>query len=409
MLLKENLQIAVDQIRAGAVKSFLTTLGISIGVATVIFIVSILEGYNQSIQKELNVLGANTFQVQREDVFTGIQVGMRKKKHRKRLDKSLARAIRENCSLVQSVGAEIWEHNVSLKYKEKTTNPTIGVAGADPQFFPNNGYMVGEGRALTDDDVRFHRKVIVLGMDVVETLFPFEEPVGKEVKLFGKRFRVIGVLEKMGSSTFGESRDNRVIIPITTFEDNLGKNRSCKITVMVKPGVDMQAAMDQVIGVLRKERKIPPGKENDFSIFTNETLISSFNNIAVQVRGAGILLGLISLLVGSIGVMNIMLVTVTERTREIGIRKAVGARRAVILSQFLIESIVLSSVGGLFGMVAGFVLAAIVGSSLNIPFTIPLWAVFSSLAVTSVVGVLAGLYPASKAAAMDPINALRYE
>lgn len=409
MLIKENLQIAIDQIRSGKLRSFLTALGISIGIATVIFIVSILEGYNQSIQKELNVLGANTFQIQREEVFTGVQVGMRKKKPRKRLDKSLAEAIRKNCDLVQFVGAEIWEHNVNIKYKDKATNPTMSVAGAEPEFFPNNAYFISEGRPITWDDVRFHRHVAVIGMDVVEELFPFEDPLGKEIKVFGKRFRIIGILEKMGSSTFGESRDNRVIIPITTFEDIKGKKRSCKITVMVKPEADMQAAMDQVIGVLRKERKIPPGKENDFSIFTNDTLIESFNNIASKVRLAGIFLGLISLLVGSIGVMNIMLVTVTERTREIGIRKAVGARRSVILMQFLSESVVLSSVGGLVGMIGGFLLAAIVGSSLQIPFTVPLWAVVSSLVVTSIVGILAGLYPASRAAKMDPINALRYE
>ncbi len=409
MLLEENVRIAIEQIKTGKLRSLLTTLGISIGVATVIFIVSILEGYNHSIQQQLNILGANTFQIQKDEIFTGVQVGFRKKKPRKRLDKSLAKAIRENCDLVQFVSAEIWEHNVSVKYKDRTTNPVFSVAGAEPEFFPNNGYFVNEGRALTADDIRFHRNVVVLGMDVVEELFPFEEPLGKEIKLFGKRFRVVGILEKMGSSTFGESRDNRLIIPITTFEDMRGKRRSCNITVMVKPGVDMQEAMDQVIGVLRKERKIPPGKENDFSIFTNETLISSFNNIASKVQLAGIFLGLISLLVGSIGVMNIMLVTVTERTREIGIRKAVGARRSTILLQFLSESVVLSSVGGLFGMIAGFLLAAFVGGSLQIPFTIPVWAVVSSLLVTSLVGIVAGLYPASKAAKMDPINALRYE
>ncbi|NOX89587.1 MAG: FtsX-like permease family protein [Calditrichaeota bacterium] len=409
MLIEENIRIAVTQIRTGKMRSLLTTLGIMIGIGTVIFIVSILEGYNRSIERELNVLGANTFQVQREEVFTGIQIGRRKRKERKRLDKELADAIRKNADLIQAVGAEVWEFNVMVKYKEKSTNPVMTLAGAQPEFFPTNGYSVREGRALTYEDIRSNRKVIVIGIDVVEKLFPFEDPLGKKVKVKGKKFEVIGVLEKMGSRTFGESRDNRIIIPITTFEDMLGKKRSCNLTVMVKKGADMQAAMDQVIGVLRKERKIPPGKENDFSIFTNETLIQSFNNIAGKIKIGAIFLGLISLLVGSIGVMNIMLVTVTERTREIGIRKAVGARKSAILFQFLIEAVALCFVGGIIGMSLGFILAAIVGGSLNIPFTVPMWAVSSSLIVTTLVGVIAGMYPAMRAANMDPIIALRYE
>ena len=409
MLLKENLQIAINQIKAGKLRSFLTTLGITIGIGTVIFIVSILEGYNHSIEKQLNVLGANTFQVQREEVFSGIRMGYRKKKERKRLDKKLADAIRKNCDLVTAVSAEVWKNNAAVKYKDKATNPVMSLGGTDAEYFPTNGYFVSEGRVLTPEDVRSHRHVAVIGMDIVEKLFPFEEPLGNQIKVEGKKFEIIGVLEKMGSASFGQSRNNKILIPITTFEDMLGKKRSCVFTVMVKKGEGMQAAMDQVIGVLRKERKIHPGKENDFSLMTNETLTKSFNNIASKVKLGGILLGLISLLVGSIGVMNIMLVTVTERTREIGIRKAVGAKKTAIMSQFLIEAIMLSIVGGIVGMVIGFSFAAITGYFLKVTFIVPIWAVVSSLVVTTLVGVIAGLYPAQKAAKMDPILALRYE
>lgn len=409
MLLRENLQIAISQIKAGKLRSFLTTLGITIGIGTVIFIVAILEGYNLSIEKQLNMLGANTFQVQREEVFTGVRIGFRKRKERKRLDKKLAEAIRKNCDLVAAVSAEEWKKNATVKYKDKATNPVMNLGGTDAEYFRTNAYFVSEGRILTPEDVRFHRHVAVIGMDIVEKLFPFEIPLGKQIKVEGKKFEVIGVLEKMGSATFGQSRDNKVLIPITTFEDMLGRKRSCVFTIMVKKGGNMQAAMDQVIGVLRKERKIPPGKENDFSIMTNESLTQSFNNIASKVKLGGIFLGLISLLVGSIGVMNIMLVTVTERTREIGIRKAVGANKTVILVQFLIEAIMLTIVGGIVGMFLGFLLAGITGYFLHITFVVPIWAVVSSLIVTTLVGVLAGLYPARKAANMDPITALRYE
>lgn len=391
-------------------RSILTTLGITIGIGTVIFIVSILEGYNLSITQELNILGANTFQVQKQDNFTGIQTGGRdREKYRKDLEKELAEAIRENCDLVAAVGAEVWRFGMSLHYKDKKTNPNLRVAGGEPEFFPNNGYFINEGRPLTKEDVAGHNKVVVLGMDAVDILFPFEDPVGKTIKIDGTKFRVAGVLERLGSSTFGESRDNTVVIPITTFEDKWGKYRSVNLTVSVKDPLYFEEAKDQVIGVLRKERKVPPGEENDFALFSNETLVSSFQDIASVIQLVGILLGMISLIVGSIGVMNIMLVTVTERTREIGIRKAVGAKRAMIMMQFLNESIVLSLIGGVIGMTFGFGLAAIVSGTLNIPFATPLWAVISSILVTSAVGLLAGLYPASRAARMDPINALRYE
>ncbi len=181
------------------------------------------------------------------------------------------------------------------------------------------------------------------------------------------------------------------------------------MTLQIKEGVNFEEAQNQVIGVLRKERKVPPGEDNNFAIFSNDTLVDSFNNIAEKIQLVAILLGMISLLVGSIGVMNIMLVTVTERTREIGIRKAVGAKRIIILFQFLSESIILSIIGGIIGMIIGFGLAGITSLTLNIPFAVPLWVVISSVLVTTVVGLFAGMYPAARAAKMDPINALRYE
>ncbi len=410
MVFHENLSVAVAQLRSNKMRSILTTLGITIGIGTVIFIVSILEGYKKSIVNELNILGANTFQVQKYDINAGIQVGHgRRRKHRKDLTRDMADAIRKNCTLVEAVGAEIWQSNQELRYEDKKTNPNLNVTGGEPEFFINNGYYVSEGRILTQQDILGSQRVVVLGMDAVEVLFPFEDPLGKTIKIAGEKFLVIGVLEKMGSSTFGQSRDNVNIIPITTFEQIWGKNRSVNITVRVKDGADFEEAKNQVIGVMRAVRKVPPGKENDFAIFSNETLVESFDNIAKNVELVAILLGLVSLLVGSIGVMNIMLVAVTERTREIGIRKAVGATRRNILVQFLSEAVMLSLIGGLIGLLVGFSLAGGISALVHIPFAVPIWAVVVSLLVTAMVGLFAGIYPAAHAASMDPINALRYE
>ncbi len=219
MVIKENLSVALNQLKAGKMRSFLTTLGITIGVSTVIFIVAILEGYNLSITEEMNILGSNTFQVQKRDINTGIQVGHRKEKYRKDLEKELAEAVRAHCDMIESVGSEVWQYNTVINYKDKKTNPTLYVAGGEPEFFINNGYFVESGRILTKEDVNLHKKVVVLGYDAVDVLFPFEDPVGKVVKIRGAKFQVIGVIEKIGNTTFGQSRDNTNCIPITTFED----------------------------------------------------------------------------------------------------------------------------------------------------------------------------------------------
>jgi len=409
MYIQENLHVAWTQLRSSKLRSFLTTLGISIGIATVIFIVSILEGYNLSITDELNMLGANVFQVQKYDPDQGVRVGHQRREVRKDLKKEYAQEIRERCEAVKFVGAEVWRYGMSYLYKDKKTNPSFILAGGEPEFFENNAEPIGRGRSILSSEVQNSARVAVIGQDIVDELFPFEDPLGKVIKIAGAKFKVVGTLEKMGKSTFGESRDNKAVIPITSFEEIFGRYRSVNLTVQAIDVRRIDEAKSQVIGVLRQIRKIPPGEENDFAVWSNETLVESFRNTANMIELGAVLIGMISLLVGSIGVMNIMLVTVTERTREIGIRKAVGARRSTILAQFLNESVFLSLIGGAIGVFSGFALAFIISASFDIPFAVPIWSVISALLVTSFVGLFAGIYPAAKASKLDPIEALRYE
>jgi putative ABC transport system permease protein len=408
MYLLELIKTALTQLKANRMRSVLTTLGIVIGIGTVILIVSVLDGFRKKIEADLNILGANTFQVQRYDPNVGVS-GHRKREQRKILRRELADAVRERAPSVKFVGAENWAYGQVITYEGERTNPNIYVAGGTIEFTINNGYFISDGRFINERDVRTHTYVVVLGMDIVDKLFPHEDPLDKVVKINGKKFTVVGIFEAQGASTFGDSRDNLVTIPLTTWEDIYGKNDSVNLTIMAKSAEVFYQAQEEVIGILRKERKVPPGKENDFAIFSNETLIDSFKDIAGKILLGGIALGLIALIVGGIGVMNIMLVSVTERTREIGIRKATGARKADILKQFLLEAITLCLLGGVLGLGFGIGLAGLAALLASMPMSIPLWAVIAAVITVFVIGIFSGFYPAYKAAAQNVIDALRYE
>ncbi|HNY89952.1 MAG TPA: ABC transporter permease [bacterium] len=408
MVLTDTFHLALSAFRSNKMRSLLTLLGIIIGVMTIIAMQSLITGLRKSINEQVSSLGSSVFQVQK---FPAINMGPHdhdKYRNRKDITYADALAVRERVTAAKAVGAEVWNWGAELRYKDRKTLPNIQLAGVTPEFLENNGLEIAEGRFITAEDVDLNVAVTVIGADVVDKLFPFEDPLGKDIKLMGRRFEVVGIFEKKGSA-FGQSQDNRIAIPFFQFTRLYGKERSINITVQAATPALVETATEQTIGVMRTQRKVKPGIENDFEIYSNETITGFFDNITKYVRIVAIAIASISLLVAGVGIMNIMLVSVTERTREIGIRKSVGAKRSDILWQFLIEAIVLSELGGLIGIMLGLGIGKLVDALTPIPAAVPVWTVFLGLIFCSFVGLVFGVYPALKAARMDPITALRYE
>jgi putative ABC transport system permease protein len=402
---KQIILIALSSIRANKLRSILTTLGIVIGVLTVITMQTFIEGLNNSVNRELAVIGGHTFYVQK---YPAVTFDIHKFRNRKNIAIEDVHAIEKLATLVSLVAPEDFKFGGTVRYGQKKTNPDVFLIGGTEAWHSTNGFFVEEGRFYSAFDVEQNRQVCVLGLDIAEKLFPFEDAVGNDVLVDGHRFSVVGVFEEKGTF-FGQNRDNIVLMPITTFEKIYGSKRSLGIAVKAASPEMLQEAMDEVTGILRVNRGVAPGEPNDFEVLTKDSLMDTWRNLTKIVFAAAVGICLISLLVGGIGVMNIMLVSVTERTREIGIRKAVGAKRRDILLQFLAETIVICEIGGLLGVILGLIIGKIIGATTALPAAVPLWAIFLGLGFVSLVGIFFGIYPAAKAARLHPIAALRYE
>jgi putative ABC transport system permease protein len=310
---------------------------------------------------------------------------------------------------IKAVSIEEWLNGLEkVTTNERATRQNVNVCGGLPDYETANGVTVAEGRFLVDTDIQLGRRVVFLGADVAEALFPGESALGQEVRLRGVPFEVIGVAQREGA-IMGQSKDGYAVIPWPSFERVFGKRRNNNIALVATTPEDVDKAIDEVIAKLRRLRGLAPHEENNFDYFSNETSTQLFNNLAAMVAAATGGVCALALLVGGIGIMNIMLVSVTERTREIGVRMALGARRRRILSQFLVESVTLSVLGGLIGVLLGAGIALGAKGIWDVPASVPAWAVVLSLALTGGAGLLFGIYPAARASKLDPVEAMRTE
>ncbi len=401
--------MALTAVRTNKLRSILTLLGIAVGVFSIILVMTAMGVLQNSIESGLSQLGANTFQVQKFPImFVGGPGEWRKYRNRKDITYDQGQAVKEKATLAKNVGLESWRWGKIIKYKNLETNPNVNLSGEDAEGFPTNNWIIKDGRAILPQDLELSRKIAVLGDAVVKKLFPKNDPIGEEIKIDGENYTVVGVIEPQGSSMGGNS-DNFVAIPITTFMQAYGKLRSINIMVQAHNRETFDDAVEQVRGILRVERKVDPGKPDDFEIFSNDSMIKQFNDFTKYVKMGVGFISFIALLAAGVGIMNIMLVSVTERTREIGIRKAIGARKNNVLVQFLIEAVVLCEFGGTIGIVLGVLGGNIVALLMEVPAIIPYDWVVIGLLVCSFVGIVFGTYPAWKAANLDPIESLRYE
>lgn len=413
---RENVRFAAGALASHKLRSSLTILGIVIGVTTVIAMVSIIEGFNNNVIKNFQSFGATLVQFQKFDPRFGPGDRDDSQRNRKNLTYEDALALKKLSPSMLAVSAErYWFSNeneatpdVIYEGEEATPDTIVGVMEDYPTA---NNHFVSEGRFFTEGDVRRSAPIVVIGHGVAQSLFPRTDPIGKGVTIRGRKYEVVGVMEKQGSTMF-ESTDSHVFLPITTFDSHfpwIKRVQGVNIATVPRKAEWVDRIIEEGTAILRARRHVPFNKPNDFGIMTPDKLIGNFRAITGGITLAMIFISSIALLVGGVGVMNIMLVSVTERTREIGIRKAIGAVRGDIVQQFLVEAMTLAGIGGIFGVGLGLAIAAGVRGFTPLPTTTPLWSIILGLVVSISIGLFFGIYPAYKAARLDPVEALRYE
>ncbi len=407
MEFKEAVKIATQSLWANKLRTILTLLGVVIGVASVIAVVTLVNGANNYVASKVNKYGADVFTMStRPQVITNYAQYLEFLK-RKNILLDEYRYVSENCAHCAQVGAQQTTTGKIVFGIQSSTDTTIrGQTYAMPEM-QNLNIVQGRGFTPTDDEHASH--VALIGSDIQENLMKGDDPIGKEIRVDGVPYTVIGLGEKQGK-TLGQSQDNWVAVPLSTFQKTYGTAKTITIYAKASGGTNgLELASDEGRVLMRAIRHDAPGGQDSFTLETSDTFVGLWKNISSSFEAVAVAIAAISLVVGGIVIMNIMLVSVTERTREIGVRKALGARRGDILIQFLIESATMALIGGAIGVIGGMGVAQVVTVLLGFPSTVAIWSIFAGLVVAASVGIFFGVYPARKAADLDPIVALRSE
>jgi putative ABC transport system permease protein len=408
---RETLTMALSAVGANKLRSSLTMLGITIGVFSVISVMTAIGAMQASIETGLTLFGSNIFQFAKYPVTVNAG-GKDSKKYENRRDINYREAQRY-AELMEGQAAEIcfkiFDGGKQAVYNGVKTTPSLTIVGTNKGFLAANAYTLAYGRNLNEEDVALSRQVLVVGRAIEQRLFPHESPIDRVIKLSGHTFTIIGVMAERGTA-FGMSQDDIAILPITRFYEDFGSaNRTINIATQSFSQLDYNRAFDRGIGAMRIARGLRADQPNDFEIYTNDSLKSAFVSIAGVIRIGAFVISTIALLAAGIGIMNIMLVSVTERTKEIGVRKSIGARNRDILRQFLAEAVFISEAGGIFGILLGVLGGDALAAWLKVDLIFPYGWAIAGLLVCSAIGIGFGFYPAWRAASLDPIDALRYE
>ncbi len=414
MQFKEIMGMALSSLGANKLRAALTMIGITIGVFSIILVMTAIGALQNSIESGISFLGSNIFQFAKYPVNIDAGGGNVKKKYQNRRNITYQQAVRYY-ELMQGNASEIClkcfgrEIKGQAVYNGVKTPPSLTVVGTNRSFLTANAFTLGYGRNLNDEDVALARNVAVIGKGIEKRLFPHESPLGKVLRMTGHTYTVVGVLAEKGTS-FGESQDDFFLMPITRFFENYGEaNRTVNIATQPFSTELYTRTLDKGISAMRIARGVKADQDNDFEIYTNDSLKSAFLNVAGVVSIGAFVISFIALVAAGIGIMNIMLVSVTERTKEIGVRKSIGARSRDILRQFLVEAVFISEAGGILGIILGVVGGDLLALWLKVDVIFPYGWAIAGLIVCSAIGIGFGFYPAYRAAALDPIEALRYE